>query len=900
MADAHPIIRTKLQPPVFGPDILPRTRLIERLDNGRYRKLTLISAPAGYGKTILATQWLEEAESSSAWLSLDEHDNEPGIFLSYLIGASRTIFPEIFAETADLLTGLHLPAPLTLATSLANEAAGIPKRCILVLDDYHLIQNQDVHQIVATLIQYLPPHLHLVLTTRQDPPLDIINLRAKNQITEIRLIDLRFNEDETQQYLGQSAGKSFPADLVTELYQRTEGWIVGLRLATLAMRHKTDPDRFLLAFRGTNQYIMSYLLSEVLSQQSQPVQNFLLRTSLLDCFCADLCDFLLNIEGPGHESGCREILAHLQRHNLFILPLDQEGEWFRYHHLLRDLLRNRLGQVVSPKVIKQLHQRASSWLAERDFLEEALDHAFRAADLEQAASVVAQARHDLMNQTQWPRLRRLLRRFPQEYVAQTPDLFLAEAWLFYHQSQYDKIPGVLEQLDMLGDDIILAPGQDYLRGEVAALQSLLSYFAVDRRGAISQANQALTFVPSHIWIVRVFARLILAGAQQMGGEYKEATATIFHSFDEESMHSERLKATVFVTAGTIAWIAADLESLKEYAVQVINLSQTANYSEMLGYGHYFRGMVAYHQNDLSTAEAHFIRVTERPHANYGDSFAASSCGLALTYQAHGREEAALAVVDNAISFFMTTGNVQLLFMMKSFQAELALRQDRLTFASQWANQFDSVPPLSPMYMIYDSHLTLIKVWLAEHTPSSLEKADDLLGKLEAFLESIHNDVFLIETLTLKAAFWHRRGKDREALSMLHKALTLAMPGKFIRIILDLWPFVGDLFYQFEGMNPDQMGYMEKILEALQLSERGQFPLANDGDNGLELLQRLTDREAQVIALLVARQTDREIAQTLQISHHTVRTHTKNIYAKLGVNNRRQAADRARDLGLVFS
>ena len=244
--------------------------------------------------------------------------------------------------------------------------------------------------------------------------------------------------------------------------------------------------------------------------------------------------------------------------------------------------------------------------------------------------------------------------------------------------------------------------------------------------------------------------------------------------------------------------------------------------------------------------------------------------------------------------------MQLLFMMKSFQAELALRQDRLAFASQWANQFDSVPPLSPMYMIYDSHLTFVKVWLAEHTPSSLEKAADLLEKLEAFRESIHNDVFLIETLTLKAAFWHHRGKDREALSMLRKALTLAMPGKFNRLFLDLWPFVGDLFYQFEGMNPDQMGYMEKILEALQLSERGQFSLANDGDNGLELVQPLTDREAQVIALLVERQTDREIAQTLQISHHTVRTHTKNIYAKLGVNNRRQAADRARDLGLVFT
>jgi LuxR family maltose regulon positive regulatory protein len=271
----------------------------------------------------------------------------------------------------------------------------------------------------------------------------------------------------------------------------------------------------------------------------------------------------------------------------------------------------------------------------------------------------------------------------------------------------------------------------------------------------------------------------------------------------------------------------------------------------------------------------------------------------LTYQARGQEQDARAAVADAIKFFLTTGNAQLLIMMKAFQAELALRQNRLTFASQWASQFDPVPPLSPMYMMYDPHLTLVKVWLAENTASSLQKAADLLARLETFLESTHNDAFLLETLILKAAYLQRRGNVRKARASLHRALTLAMPGEFIRLFLDLWPFVGELFYQIGRMKPEQQGFKEQIMAALPLSDRVHPPLAQNDDSA-RLVDPLTDRETQVVALLVKRQTDREIAKTLKISPHTVRTHTKNIYAKLGVNNRWQAAERAIELGLLTS
>jgi LuxR family maltose regulon positive regulatory protein len=383
------LIRTKLQRPTIGLDILPRTRLIERLDDGKYRKLTLISAPAGYGKSILASAWQEACSCPGAWLSLDENDNDLGVFVNYFISAIQTMFPESFTETKALINGQKRPALDIVSTYFVNETASVSQPFMLVLDDYHVIFNQDIHRLIGNLIQYLPAPMHLVLITRQDPPLDITNLRAKNQVTEIRLAELRFNEEEALKYLDSKLGDSITPDLAHELFQRTEGWAVGLRLALMAWRHQVDQDRFLENFQGTNRYIMSYLVSEVLSQQSRSVQTFLLQTSILDRFSAPLCDALLVKEDSDPITSSQEIIDRLLQDNLFLIPLDNQGEWFRYHHLFQDLLRYRLSSTFSERALSQLHVQASSWLGEQGFIEEALDHAFRADDMDRAAQIVA-------------------------------------------------------------------------------------------------------------------------------------------------------------------------------------------------------------------------------------------------------------------------------------------------------------------------------------------------------------------------------------------------------------------------------------------------------------------------------------------------------------------------------
>ena len=328
------LIGTKLHRPSLHPHLLPRLHLIERLQNGRSRKLTLISAPAGYGKTVLASSWLEVCESPAAWFSLDKNDGDLAVFLSYFIAAIETLFAGACGKTQALLTATSLPPVDYLATTLINETAVIPHPFIIVLDDYHLATSSEIQQLLSTFIQYQPEQIHLVIITRQDPMFDLVNLRAKKQITEIRARDLQLNDEEAHQLLTDAVGKRATPELAGQVRDKTEGWMTGFHLASLVLRQQPDTNRFLQNFGSATGHIMDYLLQEVLQQLPQAVQNFLLSTAMCDRFCASLCEALQD-EGPGSMPfmSCQDIIDSLVQSNIFIISLDQQGQWFRYHHL---------------------------------------------------------------------------------------------------------------------------------------------------------------------------------------------------------------------------------------------------------------------------------------------------------------------------------------------------------------------------------------------------------------------------------------------------------------------------------------------------------------------------------------------------------------------------------------
>ena len=408
-------------------DLVHRPRLKEALDNGLDRPLILVAAPAGFGKSTLVSAWLETCDLPHAWISLDEADNDLGVFLAYVLAAVQTLFPDALPETRAFLTGISLPAVGVIARSLINELDGLEREVILVLDDYHVIREQAVHDLLNVLLQHPPQGLHLVIATRQDPSLPLGVLRARNQVAEIRGHDLRFSLAEIAAFVERTLGAPFTDDALVVLADKTEGWAAGLRFATLTLRYGGDIDSHLAGLHSENRYVTDYLMREVLSQMPPAMRRFLLKTSILDQVCNSLGEALIGPDDP--ECQPQEFLVWLVQAAMFTVALDTRGKWYRYHHLFRDLLRDQLARQVNAGEIATLHARASAWFARHGSLEEALQHALLGHDTPAAVRLLAEQRHALMDSEQWQLLERCLRMFPAETVADYPDLLLTNAWL---------------------------------------------------------------------------------------------------------------------------------------------------------------------------------------------------------------------------------------------------------------------------------------------------------------------------------------------------------------------------------------------------------------------------------------------------------------------------------------
>ena len=424
---------TKLFVPPTRAELVHRPGLIELLNNGLNRKLTLLSAPAGFGKTTLVSHWVEHLQINNeiggqpikvAWLSLDGDDNDPVRFLTYLIAALnqiKDIETKLGQGALSMLQSPQPPPPNTVLISLINELAAIPEKIVFVLDDYHLIKEDPIHQALVFLLENMPPQLHLVIATRQDPSLSMGRLHARDQVTEIRAADLRFTSSEAAEFLNQVMGLNLSSRDIAELETRTEGWVAGLQLAAISMQGRQDREGFIKSFTGSHRLVLDYLIEEVLVQQPESIQNFLLQTSILNRLTGSLCDAL-----TGRDNG-QQILETLERANLFIVPLDNERHWYRYHHLFADLLRQHLRQIQLDQ-IQELHYRASEWYKQNGFTEEAIEHSLRAKDFNRAANLIEELADDVWQRGEHTKLRRWLDGLPIESVFSNPYLCILHAW----------------------------------------------------------------------------------------------------------------------------------------------------------------------------------------------------------------------------------------------------------------------------------------------------------------------------------------------------------------------------------------------------------------------------------------------------------------------------------------
>jgi LuxR family maltose regulon positive regulatory protein len=914
--DGLPLIRTKLYRPRLTGGLVARPRLVERLEQRRDRPLTLVVAPAGYGKTTLVSNWLATCECPSAWLSLDEDDNDLALFLGYLSAAIRTMFPDGLEETRILLQAASLPPRDVLARSLINELDQIEPSFILVLDDYHTVQNMDIHQVLAELLRHPPRPLHLVLVSRSDPPLPVTQLRARGQATEIRTQALRFTEAETATFL-RSVGMQADERTVRALVERVEGWVTGMRLAVLSARHRGSEDLAQAYFESSISYITNYLVAEVLEGQQPAIQDYLLRTSVLERFCAPLCEAVCwgtsqGVSSPeaqtAREAGDCELsgqayLDWLEASDLFVVPLDDRHEWYRYHHLFQQLLRNQLQRRCEPDEIAAIHLRASAWYARHDLIDEALNHALSAGDDLGAAQLVERYGRVRLNEDQWHVVEKWMAKLPAAIILQRPQLLILRAWVFFYQFALGAVPPLLEALEtILGDDAI----SEALRGEVYFFWGHHWYWLGESVRSLDLLNHALEQIPVAYHSARAEAELFWGLASQMSGQKAEAVERLNRTAYGEPPPPPVRQMRLLGSLVFIHLLSGDLAKAAQAALQMQSIATESNIAYYRGWTSYLQGYIHYCWNELGQAAHHFAQAVEDRFVLHTRAAIDSLAGLALTYQAMQRPEEASATLDLLLEFAQQTRDPSYMAIAHSCQARLSLLQADMASAVRWLQTADLAADAGIMfYWLEVPRVTRCRVLIAEGSAASLQEAEENLQYLARVKEARHNTRQLIDILLLQTMVHHKQGQTDRALTALRRTVTLGHPGGWIHPFVESGPTMAFLLDQLSsrGVASDYVG---QILAAfprpVKEKERPEASsvaasAAAHGPSAL-LVDPLTNRELEVLELMAQRLTNKEIAAQLVVSVGTVKNHAYKINQKLNVRGRRQAVAKATSLGIL--
>ena len=895
-----PLIQTKLNRPPVPVNLVGRPQLIQRLERQRRRPLSLVSAPAGYGKSTLVSSWLEKLDSPAAWLSLDEYDNDLAAFLSYFIAAIQTMFPEAMADTLAMLRIADLPPQQLLMSSLVNELTDIASSFYLVLDDYHLIHEITIHDFLNELLQHPPRGLHLVICTRMDPLINLVNLRAHSQVTEIRAQDLRFTVEETILLLEKILGEPVDKSTATELEARSEGWVTGLYLAALALRHRAGEERFLGDLTVNNRYVADYMMSEILTKQAPRLSDCLLRSSIPKRFNAELCEAICFPEtdgslGEGHPEKIKGevFLEWLETSNLFVIPLDDESRWFRYHHLFRRFLLDEIARRLNIEEIGELQDRACEWCEQNGLIEEALHHALAKDDPKSAAVIIEIHRHDLMERERWQRLRRWISQLPRELVESRPQLLLIDAWYLATQFRLGELPPILERIKaMIEEDSPDSSEEDkaVLRGEIAALWSLILYWLGQGQQSLDYATHALEVTPlDHRW-VRGVASTYHIGAHQLVGKQDRVYDLVQMALTEDRQYGSITTHRIYMGLMLSEILAGDLQSAEQTAIKLQDVTRFHKLYVTGGTAYLGRAFICYVRNDLEGALRHYEDLVELRYQVNAETLIQGLFGLALTYHAMGRADRARKTSEEAFAWARERESRRMMIEAQSLASRLDLLDGQVPDVKHWADHLGDT--FSLMVMPEIPHLTLAKFLIAQGTTDSLKQAADLLSKLDLFVENTHDNWHLIEVRALQALYHDALNERATAIECLEKALELDRSGSFIRLFVDLGSNMAKLLEELSRQGVAKE-YSAQILAAFSSAR----PALSSVDQG-QLIEPLTERELEVLALLVKRRTNKEIAAELVISPGTVKQHAHNIYQKLNVKGRRQAVREAIELGIL--
>jgi LuxR family maltose regulon positive regulatory protein len=897
---ATPLVATKLHAPTRRPDAVDRPALIDRLRRGTRSKLTLVSAPAGFGKTTVLAEYLAASHAAgwtAAWLSLDPSDNEPAAFWSHAIAALQTAVPGLGATLTPIVEAGQGPVEPVLA-SLLNELSAMSSEVDLVLDDYHVIDRREIHEAVAFLLERLPPNIHIAISTRSDPPLPLARLRARGELVEIRAADLRFTEKEASAYLNGTMGLGLSTTDNAMLCERTEGWIAALQLAGLSLEGRHDATAFIAGFAGSDRYIVDYLVEEVLQRLPEEVRRFLIRTCFLSRLSGPLCDAVTGM------SDGKTMLAELDRQNLFIIPLDDRRQWYRYHHLFADVLLAHLSDEARGE-LPMLHRRASDWYDREGERFEAIQHVLASRDFERAAELIELASPEMQRNRGEAILRGWSRLLPRDLVRNRPVLGICLVGALASYGEFDGIADRLRDVEralaLLAEAEPAAPPHGIvvvdesqlprIPGAVELYRAALAQVRGDVPALIEHAQRVLELAPLDDHVGRAAGSSMLGIAQWSQGNLEAARL----AWTEGRNGLQRAGHISDVLGVSLA--LADINRAQGRLHEAVAVCEQALEIASTPGGRVLRGTADMHaalsdlhreRNDFVTARQHLSKSQELgeqaglPQHPYRWRVAA-----ALLRRDEGDLEGAATLLDEAERLYVSDF-FPYVRPVAAMRARIRIAQGKLDDAAGWQRDSGVRVDDALTYLREFEHITLARLLLVKDTGST--QAAGLLARLLEEAVRGGRGGSVIEISILQALADRGAGDPASPLVPLERALSLAEPQGYVRLFVGEGERIVPLLKAAlkRSITPP---YTLKLLSAFELP-------AQKAPAHPDLIEPLSDRELDVLRLLRSDLDGPDIARELMISLNTMRTHTKNIYEKLGVNSRRSAVHRAEELGLL--
>ena len=865
--------------------LVSRERLLDSLDESLDMPLTLVSAPAGYGKSVLVGQWVAQQEHSTFWLSLDANDSDPRRFLAYLIACINKAFPQACKSTQDLLwVREHLPAQL-FARHLLNDLNELGERCTIVLDDYHHLHTTSlVHELLDNVFGHPPPQIHFILITRRDPPLRLAQLRALNRMFEMRLQDLQFSRLEAKNLLAASTGYAPGEEAVTNLQREVEGWAVGLRLVALALRHSSNPDEFLQSLHGGLPQIKRYLMNEVLSGLSPGFRDTLLKASILNRFCVDLIEYVCGPDSNSEvtfEPDAVEFMHELRKSNLFAISLDQKEHWFRFHHLFQELLQRELSRNLSKQEIARVHLRASYWFETEGEIDEAIEHAVEADDTLFAARIVEKHCYRTMEADKWYVLESWLSRIPESVKQKRLALLVAQTWVAVFSQQLEKIASLLADMDALHQEEEV---QESLLGEIDFFRGYALFWEGAVNESIRLVERSSRRTDRHKSVIIAEIDLHLAVFRYMNDQCELATQGIDEAIRESGgiQLARRIGALAF-----IQMLSGDLHGAQSKARQMRTMGAKMRSPLTDAWSDYFSACADFHHMELDAATTKFQTIVERPYLIDERAALDSFAGLALAQQLLRQPSAANDTVDSLMKYVSGIADSEGRAVAESCQARIRVMQGHLQEAARWEQTCRGSPgPFDLFLWVEPPVITRVRVLLALASGESLAKAQGLIDEIQTVNEACRFVGQSIGIAVLQTLVFAKQGRNEAALDALRHAVTLGEPGGWIRPFVEPGPQMLDLLLALREKG-DALEYINRLITA--------FGAPSVGATGSEVL---TNRELDILDLLAKRLQNKEIAARLFISTHTVKDHLKHIYQKLDVGDRRQAVSAAIKIGSI--